>query len=217
MSDLPEVWTNVQGMVMYTIGIVSVILIFLGGIFGGWLGWRWSKDELGIKNSRARKLLLALIPLVIVGLLFVGATRGINFIGRLMSSPTVRLTPSTNQVTITTDKIEYKQGEGVKINVKNGLENPICFESCMPYWLEKKNWNWHLNVESTRRCETNYIEECLEPGDTRLFGVQTSWSGYKKEPGTYRAVISLCISCIVGEAPRRDKTIYSNEFTIKEK
>ena len=43
---------------------------------------------------------------------------------------------------IRTDKTEYQPGENLKIKIKNNFKEQICFSSCYPYLLEKKNGEW---------------------------------------------------------------------------
>jgi len=121
------------------------------------------------------------------------------------------------EVTITTDKTEYEQGDIVKITVKNNIDKNVCFESCNAYYLEKKNGKWEIDQKSMKLCGIeNFIGECLESGETKTFELKTALdSYYKKDPGTYRAVVHLCIDCQGLKDFRTDKTIYSNEFTIK--
>ena len=45
MSDLPEPWTTIQEKIAIGVGIISWVLIILGGVVGGWLGWRRSRGE----------------------------------------------------------------------------------------------------------------------------------------------------------------------------
>jgi len=122
------------------------------------------------------------------------------------------------QVTITTDKTEYEQGETVKITVKNETDDSICFESCNPYYLEKKNGEWKSDPETTKLCIITTIGECIKPGENKVFEFKTAWESYKKELGTYRVITRLCVNCKdLEDFIKNSETIYSNEFTIKEK
>lgn len=125
------------------------------------------------------------------------------------------ITKKAEEVTITTDKTEYEQGETVKIVVKNNLDKSICFGTCNNYYFEKKNGEWKYYLK--KFCEADFIKECIKPNETKIFERETIWNSYKIEKGTYRMVIPLCIDCEnLGEF-REDKVIFSNEFTIKEK
>ena len=118
------------------------------------------------------------------------------------------------QVIITTDKTEYEQGELVKITVKNNLDKTICFESCNTYFFQKKNWFWREYLR--KKCEINFITECIDSFEIKEFKIKLFEVDFKK--GDYRIAIPIYTGCQNKEFPcKENKTIYSNEFTIKEK
>ena len=119
-------------------------------------------------------------------------------------------------VTITTDKTEYKQGEIVRVLVKNNLNKTICFGTCNPCYLEKKNGNWE--AYSKLLCSRNFIGKCLRPKGTIIFEPTKDIPYIEIEKGIYRVVCHICIDCESENLIlpfRADKVIYSNEFTIK--
>lgn len=122
--------------------------------------------------------------------------------------------PVEKKVTITTDKIEYEQGEMVKITVRNNLNEIICFESCNAYYFQKKNWIWEEYLR--KECEVSFITECIDSSEVKEFEVELSEIDFEK--GVYKIAVPIYIDCQNKEWPCEEiKTIYSNKFTIKEK
>ena len=145
-------------------------------------------------------------------------------------------------VTITTDKTEYEQGDRVKIIVTNNLDylvtpgvgnlRPDRFlgENYGIGLIEKFEDDKWVAIEPVWRCESEFsscFTECLyeysfRPGETRVFEWdQTVRICNKLErtekienagAGKYRVASSIWFT-----KERTYKTIYSNEFTIKEK
>jgi hypothetical protein len=138
---------------------------------------------------------------------------------RIESLP-IKLSPRPEkEVTVTTDKTEYEYvgvPEGmVKLMVKNNLYKSICFESCNTYYLlKKKGGSWE--ELGTRLCEFITVTECIKPNEIKIFEYITIW----KEKGTYKFAIPYVFEEDLKDFPSRYyeiiKTIYSNEFTIKE-
>lgn len=126
------------------------------------------------------------------------------------------------EATITTDKTEYEQGETVKIMVKNNLDKNICLGKNHPYYSEK--WN-----EETKKWEIAHPEllmsgvvpsvgECINSKEHKEF---ISDDFFKNliliNSGKYRILFPVCVDCEKEKNFNSDKTICSNEFTIKEK
>jgi len=136
------------------------------------------------------------------------------------------------EVTIATDKAEYKQGETVKITVKNNLPVPIWYvkslDGCrLSFWqLEKFNGTDWENVEYTPRilCEVLRPEKKkLNPNET----IRDEWSGITFDtnhpdgtlasPGKYRIKFYHSMKNLTGKNLwnfRKQPSVYS-EFTIK--
>ena len=118
------------------------------------------------------------------------------------------------KVTITTDKTEYEQGEMVKIGVNNNSGENVCFESCNTYYFQKKNVIWKEYL--TKRCEVNFITKCIDHSEVEEFKGRLSEVDFKE--GVYKIAVPIYTDCQNEEFPcKENKTIYSNEFTIKEK
>jgi len=186
-----------------------------------------------IKNKKLLYGILAVVVLAIVGI-------------GLYVSPALKITPPL-LVTITTDKTEYQRGETAKITVKNGLERSIFgdFGYCGgdPFWgLEKfagGNWirlNFSLpllysgketcdvvlceRVESAELKTTSEIKDqwhltnvCEWPEES--IGVPKTEPKHIEE-GNYRISFTYGLGR-EGFNLLETKTIYSDEFTIKEK
>jgi len=135
------------------------------------------------------------------------------------------------EVIITTDKMEYEQGEVVKITINNN-SNITRKISYPPYFVEKfENNNW-IEIKQTWCTCGALCEEMewllMEPKDKLEYewDQQESWCSYaggnwslseeisnQVQSGRYRIKsIKIDLNNIYNR-----QTIYSNEFTIKEK
>jgi hypothetical protein len=140
---------------------------------------------------------------------------------------------ATEQVTITTDKTEYEQGERVKITIRNNLDRKISFgyDGGIEYlkngeWITKGYfWSCPCGISSCRcdiRCDTefSYIEKLESNNEKSLEWDQKIPSCepdmIKKEAqapfGQYRVRIPV----FYGYNYYNSTQIYSNEFRIKE-
>ena len=153
---------------------------------------------------------------------------------------------SQKRVTITTDKTEYEQGATVEITVKNNLNQLIYLENCNPYSYELKEDNkWKTLL--LRQCETSHLSEIIKPEEIKIIsGIipPPSVSGVYRWRFSY--FIDCDKNCVEGTIKYKEssnalvcnepvrvyppkvhvlepdfcsgkKTIYSNEFTIREK
>jgi len=128
-------------------------------------------------------------------------------------APTKSTIPIEQQVTIATDKTEYKGEEAVKITIKNNLEKNI-LSSCCPRIekFEDSKWKTITNVAFVRGVSSFAIL----PKE----GYSTNWNQrYLKEGASRTSKVSGGKYRISIEIGLKDckQTIYSNEFTIKEK
>lgn len=141
----------------------------------------------------------------------------------------VKVVKNTEDVTITTDKTEYEQGETVNITVRNGLDKSIwyikevCPSSCCNlYKWENNKWE---NLGDPIPC---WSPPPPLPGESFLGGLKPDllepeavitkqWDMTTRyglaESGKYRFSFYYGLS----ENNFTEKTIYSPEFTIKEK
>ncbi len=99
-----------------------------------------------------------------------------------------------------------KEGEDLKIQITNRKQEPICFSSCYPYFLEKKEEEW--NSYQYDRCpEEDIIETCILPGGKRAFLLLA-----EIEEKTHRISIPFCSLCKEGDVFKEEGKIYSQEF-----
>lgn len=150
-------------------------------------------------------------------------------------TPVAVATPTpTQEVTITIDKTEYKQGETIKITVRNGLDKSVWYVYAKPYpwWkLEKQEGGTWKSMRVLLPTLTEFGEQCIAPPPPLSIEeisyklepnseINDIWNQRRCnvsiafiEPGSYRFLFSygLNIDSI------NEKTIYSNELTIKEK
>ncbi|MCK5466670.1 hypothetical protein KAI56_04240 [Candidatus Parcubacteria bacterium] len=132
------------------------------------------------------------------------------------------------EVSITTDKMEYEQGEEVKITINNNSdkEQRISYPAYSIERFESNNW---IEIKQIWCPCGAYCEEVewlfIKPKDKLEYewNQQESWCGrvellwgdfsHQVQSGRYR-IKSMKIGL---PDPENYKTIYSNEFTIKEK
>ena len=115
------------------------------------------------------------------------------------------------KVLLLTDKTEYEQDGTLKIAIKNDSGENICFSSCYPYFLEKKDGEFQSYPYSV--CpEPNLNEPCVDPRQSKFFQINLPLL----EAGIHRLAISVCLGCKIKEIFREDQKLYSNEFNVKE-
>ena len=71
-------------------------------------------------------------------------------------------------VLISTEKSKYLNGESLKLKIVNNSGETLCFSTCYPYFLEKKDKNWetYTYVE----CDHDNIHNgCIEDGKKKAF------------------------------------------------
>lgn len=237
MSDLPQPWNTIQEKIAIIVGIISWVLIILGGFIGGKLGWRRSKGEpTRILNELKLKNLL---PLFII---LVGVGTILTIGGRAWSNLPSPKIGQPLKVVITTDKTEYEQGEAVKITVRNDLKGSIFghFVSCgnRPFWglqrFENGRWEeFNFSFPNLTKGGCDFILcEKTEPGKLRAgLEIEDSWPltnicEWSLEPigapkteskpinkGIYRVFLIYGLNTD-GFNLIESKAIYSNEFTI---
>ena len=114
------------------------------------------------------------------------------------------------KVEITTDKAEYSKGEILLLTIKNNLEENLCFSSCYPYYLERKNQDWK-SYDYGMCNKANLAEKCINAGGFKTFEIDLS----STEKGSHRFTIPGCINCEINGQFTESKRFYSNEFEIK--
>jgi hypothetical protein len=114
-------------------------------------------------------------------------------------------------VSIVTDKTEYGKTDFLKLAIKNNLPEKVCFSSCYPYYLEKKDGNsW--DMYSYSQCDkSNVTDKCVDPHQSKFFQIDLNLL----TAGIHRLIIPTCLNCKVQDNFRKDSEFYSNEFIVK--
>lgn len=114
------------------------------------------------------------------------------------------------EVNIITNAGEYSAGDVLKIRVENNLKESVCFSSCYPYTIEKKNGEWTpYHYESC--LENNLNQSCIGSREIKAFELVVPFI----ETGFHRLSISACVGCSANQIFREGKKFYSNDFLIK--
>ncbi len=147
---------------------------------------------------------------------------------------------SAEKLIITTDKIEYKQGETVKIIITSSSKYPVVqqtFSSFEAKYAKYLGENYGIGliekfvqrewvvIEPVWRCDNSCFAECkydhsIEPGQSRIFEWQQTILNCDSQnrieevenAGTGRYKIS---SGFWDEVKQKNNMIYSNVFVIK--
>ncbi|MDD4831141.1 MAG: hypothetical protein PHI77_03770 [Candidatus Pacebacteria bacterium] len=118
------------------------------------------------------------------------------------------------QLSVSTQKIEYAKSEKLlRLNIKNYTLATVCFSSCYPYYIQKKDGQW--KDYPLAQCEENNIAtDCVDFFETIGRGIDLDqWRDFL-ESDSHRLALPACIGCNAGDPFRADKTFYSNEFKI---
>jgi len=148
-----------------------------------------------------RKIAILIILIIIILILIIGwlAWKGYQI-------------SEKKSLLVLTDQKEYPVGENPKIKIKNNLDKTVCFSSCYPYYLEKKDGS--LKSYPYGSCpKADIAEICMRPKETKAFELMLN--EMKLEKGIHRIAIPACISCALQSSFKKDKFFYSNEFIIK--
>ncbi len=177
------------------------------------------------KISPARIFLL--LSIIVSASAVLGFMLAFGKIGKINLPVTTN--PAVKEVTITTDKAEYEQGENVKITIKNDSKKMYAisqgYGSSFSLAVEKMDNNW-VEIVNTEKCPCGAVCESLhlsilKSGET----IKDSWNqkdiicdsnnsiSEQVIPGKYR--IKIILNPLYKS--KNIEKIYSNEFTIKEK
>lgn len=119
-------------------------------------------------------------------------------------------TLETVSVFVRTDRIEYNKNDALKVIIENNLGKSICFSSCYPYYLEKKNGGWESYSYS--KCSKSDINDiCLVGHQAKFFEIGLSFI----TEGIHRLAVPVCLNCKDRDSFREDNKFYSNEFKVK--
>lgn len=114
------------------------------------------------------------------------------------------------EVNIITDAKEYKAGDVLKVKIENNLKENVCFSSCYPYNIEKRNGEWDsYRYEDCLDSDLN--ENCIGSREVKAFELVVPFI----EIGFHRLGISACIGCNANEVFEEGQRLYSNDFLIK--
>jgi len=114
------------------------------------------------------------------------------------------------EVNIITDAKEYRIGDILKVKIENNLKENICFSSCYPYNIEKRNGEW--NSYRYENClDSDLNESCINPRQVKAFELVIPFI----KTGFHRLGISACIECNADEVFEQGQKFYSNDFLIK--
>jgi len=118
------------------------------------------------------------------------------------------------QVSIDTQKIEYAKDEKLlKLNIKSYALTKICFSSCYPYYIQKKDGSWK-DYPLAKCEEQNVATDCVGSFGKIGRGIDLDqWRSFL-ESDSHRLALPACIGCNAGDPFKVDKTFYSNEFKI---
>ena len=115
------------------------------------------------------------------------------------------------KLSISTDKTEYNSGSALKVTIQNNSKKDVCFSSCYPYYLERKNSNFESYSYSVCQLpDSNQV--CVEPRHSKFFETTLP----PLETGIHRMAIPACVGCKIQESFKEDKKFYSNEFMISQ-
>lgn len=116
---------------------------------------------------------------------------------------------SLSEVGVSTQNSEYEKGGAVRVNITNQLSESVCFSSCYPYYLEKRNGGWEKYGYAD--CpEKNIVEKCVSPQGVKGFELTLP-----SVEGMHRIAVPACVGCGLQELFRQDGWAYSNEFMVK--
>ena len=122
------------------------------------------------------------------------------------------LLTSAPKIKIVTDKKDYKRGESLKVKIENNLaDNNICYSSCYPYYLERKDGDWESYLYPECK-NSDLVKDCVAPGQVKAFELILPPFLAKT---FHRLAMPACVGCNIQEAFREDERFYSNEFIVK--
>lgn len=118
--------------------------------------------------------------------------------------------PTPEELDIRIQKDNYSIGDALRMNIKNYRSEKVCFSSCYPYFLEKKeNGRW-VRYEYGECPKENVNETCMLPEELKGFKIKLN----TVEPGKHRIVIPVCKGRNQGERFKETEKVTSEEFVI---
>jgi len=117
---------------------------------------------------------------------------------------------SNGEIIVLTDKQEYSPGDNLKVKIGNDTEDDICFSTCYPYFIERKEDQW-ITYKYKQCLEEDKVDSCVNAREVKAFELDLSSIG----KGFHRLVIQACVGCKTHELFTKEKELISNQFIIK--
>ncbi|MBU1089189.1 hypothetical protein KKF38_00120 [Patescibacteria group bacterium] len=127
------------------------------------------------------------------------------------------------EVSLTTDKIEYQTGETIEVTIRNNFDFPIYYESPCAGFLNIFRYDgngWmYVNDFSLDICFLNIQK--LKPGQDKTFQLTSNMYDFPDRDQRYKALMRYSLSSISSDKISWEQVkdqmieVYSNEFTIK--
>lgn len=141
-------------------------------------------------NSNKKNLTILLIVCIILG------------VGLILAK--------SQKIEIITDKTRYENGGSLRVKIRNLSLRNVCFSSCYPYNLEKKNNQW--KAYNYQACpHDDLAEKCLKLFGTKTFEISLP----QVKAGIHRIAVSICNNCQAGQEFEETERFYSGEFEIQ--
>ena len=103
-------------------------------------------------------------------------------------------------IDISTDKQEYTLGELLRVKIMNNTKDKVCFSTCYPYFIERKEENW-IAYEYEDCSQQDTVDSCVESSQVKAF--EFNVPVLKK--GSHRLMIQACVAC-------QDNQIFKKEI-----
>jgi len=117
----------------------------------------------------------------------------------------------TAEAKIILDQFNYSNGDKMEIQIENPFLDRICFSSCYPYYLQKKQGGvWH-NYNYAGCPWENEVENCIEPKQAKAFQISLT----RAISGLHRLSLPVCQDCIEKKQFKITDTFYSPEFNVR--
>lgn len=114
-------------------------------------------------------------------------------------------------LSIHTDKEEYDHKDKAIIIIENISDNNVCFSSCYPFYIQKKDMTWE-NFKYGQCLQKDVAETCINPYGKKAFEVSLEDMGIAS--ANHRFVVTACLNCNIGDDFRIDEIFFSNEFKV---
>ncbi|MFA7151864.1 MAG: hypothetical protein WC113_03095 [Candidatus Paceibacterota bacterium] len=120
-----------------------------------------------------------------------------------------------DRLVVVTQQSEYaKTEDNLRLNIKSYALQDVCFSSCYPYYIQKKDGTWE-NYPFAKCNRQEVATECVKAFNLVGRGIDlTNWDNLLLAD-FHRLALPACIGCKEGDPFRTDKVFYSNEFLIK--